>query len=261
MSTIIDTHAHLYDVPQVGATLRAAADAGVSDIILPGVDLASNRSHMELRVACARPRLHLALGLHPGNITADEIEPCFSFMRERAREAVAIGETGLDFSYKWVRADAAKKDEQRAVFGRHLDLAREFNLPVIVHCRGAWRESLDMVKAAGVKSANFHWYSGPEDVLKDILDAGFVISCSPAIEYSVEVRRIALYAPLESILVETDTPVKIAGPARERLPSTPKDVWRTLRALAVVKGVDEAVALKGVNTLARTFFHLPGLES
>ncbi len=261
MSTIIDTHAHLYDVPDVGAALRAAADAGVSDIILPGVDLASNRSHMALRVACADPCLHLAFGLHPGNITADEIRHCLSFIRERASEAVAIGETGLDFSYKWVRTDAAKQDEQRTVFAQHLDLAREFNLPVIVHSRGAWRESLDMVKAAGVKSADFHWYSGPQDVLKDILDAGFVISCSPAIEYSAEVRRAALYAPLGSILVETDTPVLVPGPAQERIPSTPKDVWRTLRALAVLKGVDEAVALKGVNTLARTFFHLPGLES
>ena len=181
-------------------------------------------------------------------------------MRAHAGEAVAIGETGLDFFYKWVRKDDTKKDEQRAVFGRHLELAREFNLPVIVHCRGAWREALDMVKAAGISAADFHWYSGPEDVLKDILDAGFVISCSPALEYSAEVRKAALYAPLESILVETDTPVMIPGPARERVPSTPKDVWRTLRALAALKGVDEAVALKGANALARSFFHLPDFE-
>lgn len=256
MPTIIDTHAHLYDVSDVAAALREAAAAGVSDIILPGVDLASNRCHMELRVACADPRLHLAFGLHPGNITADEAGQCLAFVCERAAEAVAIGETGLDFSYKWVRDDTAKKDEQRAVFARHLDLAREFNLPVIVHSRGAWRESLAMVKAAGVKAADFHWYSGPEDVLKDILDAGFVISCSPALEYSPEVRRAALYAPLGSILVETDTPVMIPGPARERVPSAPKDVWRTLRALAVLKNIPESEALAAVNARARAFFRI-----
>ena len=259
--SIIDTHAHLYDVPDIAAALRAAAEAGVSDIILPGVDLASNRRHVEFCSAYTEPRLHLALGLHPGNIISDEIEPCFSFMHAHAGEAVAIGETGLDFFYKWVRKDDAKKDEQRRVFGRQLELAREFNLPVIVHCRGAWREAFDMVKAAGVTAADFHWYSGPTDVLKDILDAGFVISCSLALAYSAEVRKAALLAPLEAILVETDTPVMIPGPAQERVPSTPKDVWRTLRALASLKGVDEAVALKKVNALARSFFHLPDFGS
>ena len=257
---VIDTHAHLYDVPDVAGALEQAAEAGVSDIIMPGVDLASNRRHHELRTAFGRPRLHLALGLHPGNISPEEIEYCFPYMRAHMSGAVAVGETGLDFSYTSVRTDAGKKDEQRAVFRRHLDLALEFNLPVIVHSRGAWQECLDMVKAAGVVRADFHWYSGPEDVLKGILDAGFVMSCSPAIEYSAEVRRAALYAPLERILLETDTPVKIPGPSRARVLSTPKDVWRPLRALAALKGVDESRVLTATSTLARAFFALDRLN-
>jgi TatD DNase family protein len=133
------------------------------------------------------------------------------------------------------------------VFQQHLDLAKEFDLPIVVHCRGAWRECLDMIVASGVKKAVFHWYSGPMDVLKDILDAGFLISGSVALEYSAESRKAMEYAPLERILVETDTPVR---------GWTPKDVWRTFKALCAIKAADEEKALAIVNANASVFFNI-----
>ncbi len=260
MQTIIDTHAHFHDIVDPVAALQASAASGVSDIILPGVDLRSNQCHLALRAAHAWPRLHPAMGLHPAYVSDASTEDCFVFMRAHMAEAVAVGETGLDFYYKWVRADEGKKKEQRAAFARHLDLAREFDLPVIVHSRGAWRECLDMVTSAGIRRADFHWYSGPEDVLKDVLDAGFVISCSVAVEYSAEVQRAILYAPLGSILVETDAPAKIPGPSGERVPSIPGDVWRALRAVAAIKGVTVDHALATVNACACAVFNLPGFK-
>jgi len=227
------------------------------------VDMASNKRHIELwghtlnssfeLSVC--PRIHIALGLHPGNIKFDEIDPCFAFFHEILLDRkgdpmgrpVAIGEAGLDFWYKWVRQDDEKKNEQRMVFQRHLDLAKEFDLPIVVHCRGAWRECLNMIVASGVKKAVFHWYSGPMDVLKDILGAGFFVSASVALEYSQESRKAMAYAPLDRILVETDTPVR---------GWTPKDVWRTFNALCVIKAVDEEKALAIVNANARAFFNI-----
>ncbi|MEI8013070.1 MAG: TatD family hydrolase, partial [Candidatus Omnitrophota bacterium] len=231
MPMIIDTHAHFHDITDPAAVLRDSAAGGVSDIVLPGVDLRSNQCHVRLRADYALPRLHVAMGLHPAYVPDESAEACFSFMREHLSDAVAVGETGLDFGYKWVRDNEAGKNEQRAAFSRHLELARTFDLPVIVHSRGAWRECLDMVKAAGIRRADFHWYSGPEDVLRDLLDAGFVISCSVAVEHSIDVRRAVVFAPLGSILVETDTPAKIPSANGERIPSAPRDVWRTMRAL------------------------------
>lgn len=257
--TIIDTHTHLYDLPDPAGVLRQAAAAGVTDVVALGVDRTSNKKHLELREnGSGTVRIHLALGLHPGNITTPEDTAAgLRFIRENIGQAAAIGEAGLDFWYQWARKDEMKKQEQREVFQSQLDLAKEFVLPVVVHARGAWRECLDMVKASGVQKADFHWYSGPPEVLRDILDAGFVVSVSPALEYSPDARRTAEFAPLDRLLIETDTPVMVKGPDDTRLPSGPKDVWRTFRALCAIKKMDESAALPVLNANARAFFNIP----
>ena len=272
MRAIIDTHSHLYELTDASAVLRDCADAGVSDIVALGVDLSSNKKHLELGLTLDARRwtgpsnvqhpasndlkIHLAFGLHPGNITTSaDTEACFVFMREHVKEAVAIGETGLDYWYKWVRKDEVKKREQQAVFDRHLALAREFGLPIVIHSRGAWRECLDLTVRAKIEKAEFHWYSGPEDVLKDILEAGFFVSFTPALSYSPEHRKAAELAPLERVLIETDTPVPYAQvQGGEKIASTPKDVWRTLKLLSELKGMPEDQLLDTVNANARRFF-------
>ncbi len=273
LPTIIDTHTHLYDMPDIAAALRESAAAGVSDVVALGVDIASNKRHVEIlhnlgtSTTNSRsefgpkecPHIHLALGLHPGNLTAQELEDCLPFFREQlsvCHRIVAIGEIGLDFWYKTVRQDDVKKNEQRLAFQAQLDLAREFDLPVVIHSRGTWRECLDTTVKAGIKKAVFHWYSGPVDVLKDILDAGFLISVSPALEYSAQSQEAGRYAPVDRILVETDTPVRVTDPSGERVPSTPKDVWRTFNALCALKGLEEQSTLQIVNANAQRFFNL-----
>jgi TatD DNase family protein len=279
MPAIIDTHTHLCDIPDIAEVLTASAASGVSDIVALGIDLASNKRHIEIvqrwqenvpslagEVLGMGIRIHLALGLHPGNVTQQEIDSCISFFRDALRNlagsaneglVVAIGEIGLDFWYKTVRQDDIKKNEQRAAFAQQLELAREFDLPVVIHSRGTWRECLDMTVKAGVRKAVFHWYSGPVDVLKDILDAGFLMSVSPALAYGVEVRAAAAYAPIDRILVETDTPVIYSRlHSGQSVPSTPEDVWLSFRSLCALKGLDEAKTLDVVNASARAFFDL-----
>ncbi|MEI6437554.1 MAG: TatD family hydrolase [Candidatus Omnitrophota bacterium] len=257
--TIIDTHTHLYDVADPVTVLRQAAEAGVSDIITLGVDLASNIKHLQLCDSIPPVlKMHLAFGLHPGNVTTEEdTRACIEHLRVNVGQAVAIGEAGLDFWYKWVRRDDEKKRQQREAFQAQLDLAAEFGLPIVIHARGTWRECLDMAKASGIKKADFHWYSGPDEVLRDILDAGYMISVSPAIEYSVDSKRAAVFTPLDRLLVETDTPVKVSAPNGDRIPSGPADVWRTFRALCVLKKLDEPDALVTLNGNARAFFNIP----
>ncbi|MBF0595507.1 MAG: TatD family hydrolase [Candidatus Omnitrophica bacterium] len=253
---IIDTHVHLYDVTDPHDALGKSFEAGVTDVIVLGVDLASNIKHLEFR-GKTDPRVHLAFGLHPGNITSvADTAACLQFMREHVHGSVAIGEAGLDFWYKWVRQDDAKKQAQREAFRAQIDLAAEFDLPIVIHARGTWRECLDTAKAAGIKKADFHWYSGPVDVLQGILDAGYLVSVSPALEYSPDSRRTAEYVPLDRLLIETDTPVKVSLPDGTRVPSTPRDVWRTLKALCAVKKIAEDLALPVLNANARAFFNL-----
>jgi TatD DNase family protein len=266
MPTIIDTHTHFYDIQDPVATLRSSAESGVSDVVALGVDYSSNIKHLDMVMAGSTPspKIHLALGIHPGMVAPEDVEKCFTLFREvlsplspsplwggsgrgeRCR-IVAIGEIGLDFSYKPVREDKRKRDLQRDVFRRQIELAREFDLPVVVHSRQSGRECLDIARAAGIKKANFHWYSGPLDLLKEVLDAGYVISVSPALEYSPQVKEAAIHAPLERILVETDTPTR---------GWMPPDVWRTLNALCELKKMDKEQALEIVNANARAFFNI-----
>ena len=70
-------------------------------------------------------------------------QEAFDFMRSNIKQASAIGETGLDYWYKWVRKDLVERQKQKDSFSFHLSLAREFDLPVVIHSRGAWRDCLE----------------------------------------------------------------------------------------------------------------------
>jgi len=252
---IIDTHAHLDHVPDVEAALDRAAQAGVSDIVAVSTDLKAIRKNLELKRSRTSPRIHAAFGVHPGEIKVEELEETFAFIRSNIREAVAIGETGLDYFYKWVRKNDDEKAKQRDCFQKHLDLAKEFELPIIIHSRGAWQDCLDMAKAAGVRRTLFHWYSGPVDILEKILNEGYYVSTSPSVAYSPQSREAMSHAPIERTLIETDSPV-FYHQTEGGFQAEPKEVWRTLKAYAALKNIDEKGALARLNANAKEFFKI-----
>ncbi len=252
---IIDTHAHLDHVPDVEKALERAHAAGVTDIIAVSTDLKALKRNLELKKSCASPRVHVAFGVHPGEIKPEELEKTFSFMRANIKEAIAIGETGLDYWYKWACKNDEEKQKQRDCFQKHLELAKEFDLPIVIHSRGAWKDCLEMTKSAGVKHALFHWYSGPVDILDGILSAGYYVSTSPSVAYSPQSREAMAHAPIERTLIETDSPVFYNQP-EDGFQAEPKDVWRTLKAYAALKNIDEKEALARLNDNAQTFFKI-----
>ena len=252
--TIIDTHAHLDHLENVTQALEEAHLAGVVGVVTVGVDLASNRKNLELKNSVKNPQIFVALGIHPGNIHPAEVESCIQFIREHITEAVAIGETGLDYWYPWVKKNFEKKQEQQNVFHRQLDLAKEFDLPVVIHSRGAWKDCLEMTKEAGVKEAVFHWYSGPLDVLSGIMDNGYYVSTTPSLAYSPQSRAAITHAPIERTLIETDCPVFFKD-GEDGFKAEPKDVFRTLKAYCALKEMEEREALEVFNKNARNFFN------
>ena len=253
---IIDTHTHLDHLENLDECLKAADAAGVEAIVTVGVDWAANKKNLEIKKKTSRPRIYTALGIHPGNINMDEVPGCIQWIRENIKEAVAIGETGLDYWYKWVKKDDAKKAEQRNVFEMQLVLGQEFDLPVIAHSRGAWADCLSMMKAAKIKRGLFHWYSGPVDILNQILEAGYYVSASPSLAYSPQSREAIQHAPIERTLIETDSPVHYKISETEDFWAQPKDVFRTLDAYSRLKNVDAQVAVEKLNSNAREFFRL-----
>jgi len=238
----MDTHAHLEEVPDVAAALSQARRVGVAAVVAVGMDMASNLKVMEF--ASEYPGFVLpAVGAHPCNLRAEEVDSCLSWVEEHLPQCVALGEVGLDYKVK------VPRQLQYGVFARLLALAREADKPVIVHARYSHVRALEMVRDANISRAVFHWYTGSSDVLDDLLAEGYYISVTPALAYSQPHREAAVQAPIERILVETDTPVEYQGKI-----SSPADIVSTVQLLGELRGmpVQETAGVTLQN--ARRFF-------
>ena len=254
---IIDTHAHLDHLPDFDNAIQRSYQSGVEAIVAMSMDIKSCERNLEIKRTVSAPQIYVALGMHPSEVKFEELETIVELITHHRKDINAVGEIGLDFWYKWVRKDEDKKNQQRQVYRRLLSLAKDFNLPAVVHARGAWRECLDTVIEIGVKKVNFHWYSGPLDVLKDIMDEGHFVSASPSLAHSPQLREAIAAANIKQVLIETDCPVyygdKEAGTG---FAAEPKDVVRTLKAYCELMNVDEDKTREQFNQNARLFFGL-----
>jgi TatD DNase family protein len=242
--SLIDGHAHLDQLEDIDDALREAKTAGVKGIIGVGVNIKSNRKILE--IAKRTPGfVYPALGYHPWEVKEEETKESLSFIREHVNACVAVGEIGLDYKIK------VKKGLQWRVFGELLDIALEHGKPIIVHCRFSHRRALEMVMERKIKGAVFHWYSGPLDLLEEILDEGYFISATPALVYSPPHQEAVKKAPLERILLETDSPVSYQGKE-----ARPKDVWITLSEVARLKGFDLSVVSEQTTANACQLFQI-----
>jgi TatD DNase family protein len=253
MLALIDTHAHLDEIENVGQVLDEAKAAGLSAIIAVGTDIASNVKTLE--IAARYPGfVYPALGYHPENIKESEIDANLAFIESHINEAVAVGEVGLDYS-KWVRA-AADKDLQKKVLGEILEIAGAHDKPALIHSRYAWRDAFDAVREAGLEKAVFHWYTGTSSVLRDIIARGYYLSVTPAVEYHEEHRRAVKETPLERLLLETDSPVVYARGRENEFKSSPADVVRSLKGAAALRGLSEGEIAEATTEHARRLFRI-----
>lgn len=252
---MIDTHAHLDHLENLDQALDNARRVHLEGIVALSMDVASCHKNLEIKKTVSTPHIYLGMGIHPSEAKVEDIDACVDLIRTNQKLLHAVGEIGLDFWYKWVRKDDQKKDEQRKVFRALLEIAHELNLPAVVHARGTWKECLETVQSVGIKQAEFHWYSGPLDILKDILDAGYFISAPPALAYSPPLRAAMELAPIEQVLIETDCPVFFKADENDPgFKSEPKDVVRTLKAYVELKNMDEAKAAHILTNNAKRFF-------
>ncbi len=254
---MIDTHAHLDHLENLDQALENARREKLEGIVALSMDVASCQKNLSIKQTVTNPHIYLGMGIHPSEAKIDDIQKCVELIRTNHKLLHAVGEIGLDFWYKWVRKDDQKKDEQRQVFRALLEVAKEFDLPAVVHARGTWKECLETCQSVGIKKAEFHWYSGPLDVLKEILDEGYYISAPPALAYSPPLRAAFEVAPVEQTLIETDCPVFFRADENDPgFPSEPKDVFRTLKAYCELKKMDPDKAADLLTGNAKRFFNI-----
>jgi TatD DNase family protein len=229
---MIDGHAHLDEIEDIDLALTRAKEAGVQQILGVGMDVGSNLKI--LRLAARFPEVVLpAIGYHPWSITAENIDENLAFIEEHLEACVALGEVGLDYGAK------TKKRVQKEVFSSLLEIASKRHKPVIVHSRYSHQRTYTMVREAGIERAVFHWYSGPLEVLAGIIASGYYVSATPALAYSPPHREAIEQAPLDRILIETDSPVVYQGKRSE-----PADLALTLRELCRIKAIDPGEAAR-----------------
>lgn len=241
---LIDTHAHLDELADLSSSLEEAKKSGVIAIVGVGTCLESNRKTLD--IAQANPNyIFPAIGYHPWDIKEEEVGKNLLFIRDNLEKCVALGEIGLDYKAK------VKKEMQHKVFGELLDLAKEFDKPVIIHCRYSHERALKMIVEKKIERAVFHWYSGPLEILDEILRRGYFVSATPALLYSLHHQEAIKKAPLERILLETDTPVIYQG-----IESRPNHVRITLDQVAKLKGLDIRVVAYQTTAQARHFFQM-----
>jgi TatD DNase family protein len=228
---MIDSHCHLTYAElstQVEAVLCRARDAGVTHIITIGTDIEDAKKAVE--VSHRYPGLvSMAAGFHPHH--ADKVED--GHWSELSGiwddpKVVAFGEMGLDYHY-----DFADRDNQRRVFSRQLDVARERGKPIIIHAREAF-----------------------EDVAAILLEHGWRLSFTGVITFpkSTELHEIAKAYPADKLMIETDAPYLSPVPVRSKRPNEPAFVAHTARFLASLRGVSlEALAAQTQRNTAEFF--------
>jgi len=222
-SPIIDTHAHLDELPDPETAIREAQEGGVLGIVAVGQDVSSNQKILE--IASQHPGFVFpAIGYHPWRLDPDNDEEALAYIDTNLKHCVALGEVGLDYKAK------TKKKIQKAIFQQLLAIAKRHEKPVIVHCRYVHETAYRMVKEAGLEKAIFHWYSGPLDLIPLIAADGYYMSATPALLYNPYHARAISAVPLSNLLLETDTPVQY-----RELAARPVHVQVTLQEVARVK--------------------------
>lgn len=235
---LIDSHAHLADeriLPEVEGVVARARAAGLAGIVTIATGADDVRANVEL--AERFDDVWATAGIHPhaAGTSSDQTLAVIREMLAHPR-VVAVGETGLDYHY-----DFSPRDAQRANFARHLELARETGLPVIVHAREADDDLRALLREAGQGTTGvLHSFSSTRALLEDALAIGWYASFSGMITFKkFEGLDFVRMVPADRILVETDTPYLAPVPHRGRT-NEPSFVVHTARRAAEIRGEDPA---------------------
>ena len=242
---LVDTHAHLEGFNEITGVVERAKAAGVIGIVAVSADLQTSERALSLQ----RENMDFVralIGIHPQETGKDQTA-ALRFVENHLDECIGIGEVGLDY---WTKID---QDVQRSVFTSLLKIAATRGLPISVHSRGSWDDCYQLLQECEVRSAVFHWYSGGSETLKRILDSGYLVSATPASEYSKAHRQAIKDVPLDSLMLETDCPVRYHG--RE---SEPADVAKTLTYVSALKGISPEVVASETTENALRFFRFRG---
>lgn len=252
---IFESHAH-YDSQKYDedrdAVLSAMPEHNVGTIVNSAADWESVTEVVEL--AERYPFIYAAVGLHPDEVGALN-EERFAFLKEQCQKekVVAVGEIGLD--YYW---DNESHDVQKKWFIRQLNLARELDLPVVIHSRDAAADTLEVMKehAQGLRGV-IHCFSYSKELANEYIKMGFYIGVGGVVTFknSKKLKEIVTEIPLERILLETDSPYLAPTPFRGKRNSSAY-ISYIVQEIAELKGISYEEVLAQTEKNGKELFRI-----
>ena len=231
---LIDSHCHLYMGSwsnNLDVLLARASENGVGKVICPGIDIES--SWRSLSIAQKHKNVYAAAGIHPHD-AKNELSDYLDQLRDILiqQKIVALGEIGLDY-YR----NISDVESQRNVFKKQLQLAKELDLPVIIHNRNADDDIIHIIQEVSPIRGVAHCFSSDLTTAKILLDLGFYISFAGNLTYKNSgLPEVAKEIPLDRLVVETDAPFLCPAPYRGNK-NEPSHVKLIAEKLAECKGV------------------------
>lgn len=253
---IFETHAHYDDerfLEDQNEILMQMEEAGVGRIINVGASIESTKTTLEL--AKNYPFVYAAVGVHPSEVDGLN-EETFAWLKEQTayEKTVAVGEIGLDFYWD---KEPKQQELQKFWFKRQLALAKEVNLPIIIHSRDAAEATMSIMKEMHAEELNgvIHCYSYSREMAMEFIDMGYYIGVGGVVTFKNAKKLVeAVEAiPLSRIVIETDCPYMAPEPHRGKRNSS-LYLPHIVDKIAEIKGVSAQEVERVTEENARTLF-------
>ena len=250
---MIDTHCHLTDQKyenEIESIIENFTKSKVDFVVTVGCDHESNIANRILAEKYAN--VYYTVGIHPEACTTDSIDDVAKFLDKNDPKLVAVGEIGLDYYYT-----KDNKEEQIKVFIEQIELAQKYNKPIIIHCRDAYGDMLEILKryAPFNGKAVMHCYSGSLEFAREIIKLGVLISFTGSVTFknAHNLQLVAREIPVNKFFFETDSPYMSPEPMRGKR-NEPMNVWRVAEFVANLRGVELSELIKITDNTAREFY-------
>jgi len=257
---LIDTHCHLNfeafekDYREVA---KRASEKGMKIVTVGSQKQTSQRA---VEIAHEFPFIFAAVGLHPTHLTDEEFIAEDYFKMAKDSKVVAIGETGLDYYQMWAEnkeEEQAAKDAQKELLKKHLVLAKESDLPVILHCRDAYEDLIEFLKKQEKIPGVIHCFLASREIARQFLALGFYLGFTGIITFTddQELFEVVKEVPLEKMFIETDAPY-LAPAAYRGKRCEPIYVEEVAKKIAALKNIPVEQVIEQTGKNAEEFFKI-----
>lgn len=236
---MIDSHCHIFDEKYVLTPQEVVANFFVAGGVA-FVNVACDKKDFlpAIEFAKSNPNTYFALGYHPEVVNDADLNYLENLLKQNHKNLVALGEMGLD--YYWTKDN---KTQQKELFNQQIKLAKKYKLPIIVHTRDAFGDTLEILKANAPfeQGGVLHCYSGSAEFAKQAIDLGFYISFAGSVTYpnAVNLQNVAASLPYDKILIETDSPYLTPSSCAKMI-NEPKNVYEVAKFIANLRGIKVA---------------------